>query len=486
MELWDEPHVRSLLIALNRAARGAFLVGGAVRDRVMGRGHRNELDLAVDGDACVLAERAARTAGHGVAFVPLDCGRGQARLVCGRFPEAITIDVSSFRRPTIAEDLRARDFTINALAIELDDLLAGRSPHLLDPTDGLGDIESGVVRACFSGTFIEDPLRILRAFRFNAELGFRIHDETLELIPATVPVLAGVAGERIRDELVAILSAGHSIESLREMDRLGVLDALFPDLAPMRGLDQNPHHHLDVWCHTLEAVNQLEVLVEHAADRFGDLADTMLAYLNEEPVNGRPKAALLKLALLFHDAGKPHTMSVDLAGRVRFFGHEKVSLEIFRKAGERLRLSGREMRLVGDLVAGHMRPMIFTLDRPTPRAVFRLHRRFGGDTMGLALIFLADLAASRGPARPPGTYHHAFQYAVSALRACFEREREPVHPLLTGRDLIERFGLRPGPLVGGILKKLAVLQATGEITTTEQAAEMVRDYLKTGNRERGG
>jgi len=468
METWDEPEVRSLLAALNSAAPRVYLVGGAVRDRFMERDRGNELDLVLDGDAFGVAEQVARQAGRGVAFVPLDRTRGTARLVWGRGSRTATIDVTSLRRPTLEADLAARDFTINALALEIDDFLGGRPAPVLDPTGGLHDIQARVVRACSSESFVDDPLRILRAFRFKADLGFRISEETLDLIPASLPALAGVAGERIRDEFMAMLAAERSIDSLREMDRCGVIDALFPDFAPMRGLDQNPYHHLDVWNHTLEAVDQLETILAEG-DRFADLAETVRSYVNEEVVAGRPKRALLKLALLFHDAGKPHTMSVDTSGKVRFFGHERVSLEIFRNAGLRLKLAGRELRLVGELVAGHMRPMIFTLDRPTPRAVFRLHRKFGSDITGLVLIFLADLSASRGPARPPETYDHAFGQGLSALRACFDRERESVPPLLTGRDLIELFGLEPGPFLGGVLKRLAVLQGSGEITTREQA-----------------
>ncbi|MCA1960947.1 MAG: HD domain-containing protein [Desulfomonile sp.] len=483
METWDEPEVRSLLATLNRAAPRVYLVGGAVRDRFMGRDRGNEVDLLLDGDAVAVAERVAGPVGRGVAFVPLDPARGTARLVLGRGSRTVTIDVTTLRRPTLEADLAARDFTINALALALDDFLAGRSGPVLDPTGGLRDIEAGVVRVCSAESFVEDPLRILRAFRFKADLGFRISDETLELIPASLPALAGVAGERIRDEIIAMLAAERSTDSLREMDRCGLIDALFPDLAPMRGLDQNPYHHLDAWSHTLEAVRQLEILLT-AADRFGDLAQIVRSYADEEPVAGRPKRALLKLALLFHDAGKPHTMSVDTAGKVRFFGHEKISLEIFQNAGSRLKLASRELRLVGDLVAGHMRPMIFTLDRPTPRAVFRLHRKFGSDITGLVLVFLADLTASRGPARPPETYDHAFRQALSALRVCFERERESVPPLLTGRDLMKLFDLKPGRFLGGILKRLAVLQGSGEITTREEAISAAEALLRKRRMER--
>lgn len=483
MKLWDEAEVRSLLLELNRSVPHAFLVGGAVRDRFIHRAPRNEFDLVLDGDACTVAEHVAKHAGRGVAFVPLDRTRGSARLVWGRHPDTVTIDVTSLRRPTIHEDLCARDFTINALAISLDDILAGRMGPVLDPTEGLRDIKSGVVRACSAESFVEDPLRILRAFRFSTDLGFRISDETLRLIPPSVPALADVAGERIRDEFFAILSAEHSVGSLREMDRLGILNELFPDLAPMRGIDQNPYHHLDVWNHTLEAIHQFETLLQEIG-RFNDLVSAVRAYANEEPVGGRPKRSLLKLALLFHDAGKPHSLSVDATGKVHFFGHEKVSLEIFRKAGLRIKLARRELRLVGDLVAGHMRPMIFTLDRQTPRAVFRLHRKFGSDIMGLILLFLADLGASRGPARPPETYDRAFRHATAALRACLHRAQEPMRPLLTGRDLIEHFGLNPGPFVGAILKKLAVLQGSGEITTPEQAAAHVKAWIDGENQDR--
>jgi len=274
------------------------------------------------------------------------------------------------------------------------------------------------------------------------------------------------------------LAADSSSEALTSMDEAGVLDALFPELTPMRGCGQNEFHHLDVWQHSLEAIKQLEFIIRERESRFGELSVALEEYLREEPVRDRPLCALIKLALLFHDSGKPVNRFVEPGGRVRFFGHEKVSREIFERASGRLRLAKREVSLVGDLIEGHMRPMIFTGQPVSDRAIRRMHRRFQKDVIGLLLLFLADLSATRGPARAPGSEQMAQAQVHRALVICLIEDNIEQKPLLNGRDLMQLFGMEPGPAMGKLLKRLKELQDLGDITSKAEAIEVARAMVE--------
>ncbi|MEW6530723.1 MAG: HD domain-containing protein [Thermodesulfobacteriota bacterium] len=479
---WENARIRALLERLCSLENESFLVGGAIRDTLMGRPPRVELDVAVRGDGHEIARRVADNADGG-RFVGLDSERGTGRIVLVDENYA-SIDVSSFKGESILEDLTLRDFTINALAVKLEDLLRDGLKAIIDPTRGIPDLRAGIIRTCSARAFEDDPVRMLRAFRFSAQLGFAIDPATTELIRLRLPGLSRVAGERIRDEFMATLAANRAFPPLAEMSRAGVLSAIFPELAPMKGQEQNPYHHLDVWDHTLETVNQIEEVLASGEGFFGEFWPNIEQYLRDEPVRDRPRTALLKLAALFHDAGKPHTASVEPDGRIRFFGHEKVSSELFEPAALRLKLARREAHTMVDWIEGHMRPMFLTSGSITSRSVHRLYRKFEQDTIGLLVLFLADLRATQGPARQPDENRSALEAVRKALQICFDAGHNPPEPLLKGRDLIELFGLPPGPLFGRILKRIAELQDAGEISSRDEAIQVAKDLcenLRRGN-----
>ncbi len=215
-----------------------YLVGGLVRDQLLARplDYLN-VDLAVPSGALEASRQlAAHLRG---AFVPLDEEAGTARIVVTRDGARRELDVSDFRGATLEEDLGRRDFTVNAIAVALDDWL--RSPDspapLIDPLNGREALAQRRLITCFSGTFEDDPVRILRAFRFIAQLGFTLDPAAPPLMSRSVTELTRISGERVRDELLAIFDTDRASEALRSLDRLGALDVLVPELSPGRGLD---------------------------------------------------------------------------------------------------------------------------------------------------------------------------------------------------------------------------------------------------------
>jgi poly(A) polymerase len=455
----------------------SYLVGGAVRDLLLGSHAVTDLDFAVEGDGYEIARALADSLGAFSSFVPLDKERRTGRVVI-RHEHQTMVDISTIRGSGISDDLFSRDFTINAMALHLWDAINGRlHPGVVDPLNGRQDLRDRIIRVCTGGSFPDDPIRMLRAFRFALCLDFRISEETRAGIEEHSNRVKLVSGERIRDELAIILSYGEASNAITEMADLSLISTIFPELAATMGFEQNAFHHLDVWGHTVETVANLERTVEHLSAIFGALSDRIRDYIFDEPVSGRPRIWLMKLALLFHDSGKPGSLTIAPNGRRRFIGHEKLSKAFCVDAGSRIKLASRELSEVSNWVEGHMRTSILTNEAISQRAMVRLHQRFGLDLIGLVLIYLADLYAAKGPARKSVDFERAKIRAYQTIELTFKHESSPIKPLLDGFAIMDEFGLEQGPLLGSISRWLVTEQSLGSVKDRSEAVEAVRRYL---------
>jgi poly(A) polymerase len=441
----DQPvEEKQLLGLLQRAAAGeaatAWIVGGYVRDKLLGRPHA-EVDVVVeDGDALAVARRFAELAHAGPPVTFERFGTAQVTLP-GRLVEFVTARSESYapdsrkpsvRRATLEEDLRRRDFTVNTLLMDLD----GRVHDLLG---GQADLEAGVLRtpADPQQTFADDPLRMLRAIRFAAELGFT-------LAPDLVPAMRRLQGrlappvvsiERIADELRRMLASDRPKLALDLLDQSALLGVILPEIEACKGVPQSGYHTHDVFGHTL-------LTVEHT-----------------------PPDLLLRVAALFHDVGKPATAR----GDGTFQGHELVGAEIAGAALERLRFAQKEIDVVVGLIRLHLRP-VFYLSAWTDGAVRRLMRDAGPLLERLMALARADIAAS---AYPEPEKLDELQARLDAVRA---EEPSRLAPLITGEEIMRLRGLAPGPEVGRIKQKLEELVIDGEIPPDREA---VTNYLAT-------
>jgi poly(A) polymerase len=324
-----------------------FLVGGTIRELALG-GCSPDLDLAVSRHTLELAQDLARALGG--TYVLLDEKERTARVVAGQD----TLDLAEFRGPTLVEDLQGRDFTINAMALNLAALLAGRPPELIDPWEGLADLAAGQVRMVAAGNLAYDPLRLLRAYRFAATHGFVVTPETEATIQSLAPQLSRVAGERLHYELFQLLPAPRAAGVLQKMDRAGLLAQIFPEIADMKGVPQNGYHHLDVFEHSLETVAQLEQVLAAPPRFFKDMAAAI-----QEKATVPARVAVLKVAALFHDVGKPQVQERRVSpDRYTFYYHERVGVEIFQRAAKRLRFSQAQTKAVTHYITWHMRPFL--------------------------------------------------------------------------------------------------------------------------------
>ncbi|MGQ9689619.1 MAG: CCA tRNA nucleotidyltransferase [Desulfobaccales bacterium] len=456
------------LLKLARA-RGVeiYLVGGTVRELLLG-GHTPDLDVAVSGQTLELGQELARTLNG--TYVLLDEKERTARVVAGE----MVLDLAEFRGLDLIADLRGRDFTINAMALDLAPLLAGEAVGLIDPVGGRSDLAAGLVRMVAPDNLASDPLRLLRAYRFAATHGFTVTPETAAAIHRLAPELARVAGERLHYELFQLLGAANAAPILREMDEVGLLIQVFPEVADMKGVAQNGYHHLDVFDHSLETVAQLERVLAAPEEYFEGLAPAISRKAAEPH-----QAALLKVAALFHDIGKPQVQERRFSpARYTFYHHERVGVDIFQQAAKRLRFSQAQTKAVCHYISWHMRPFLllplFCRGGLTIRALGRLVKAAKGELPECFALALADSLAGQGPQKPPDADRRLVELAEVAWRFYQERQTDAGRPrLITGDDLVA-LGLKPGPEFRRLLEAVEEAQWEGEVTTREEALALVR------------
>lgn len=452
--------------ALLGPGREGWVVGGAVRDALLGRAV-GDLDLAVPTGALGLGRALAD--GLGWSFVTLDAERG----VC-RIAGDLQIDIADFRGPDLGADLAGRDFTVNALAASVAALVDEGMADVEDVTGGLSDLLARRVRVCGPRSLAEDPVRTLRVAVLAVQPGWSVDPDVESAARAAAPSLRESSAERVRDELVALVNGPGAGQGFRLLDRLGVVDVVLPESAAMRSTPQPAPHRFDVWEHSLRAVEAMDEIAARL-DRLAPWGDELAGHLAEGLGDGLGRAGALKLAALLHDVAKPETWS-EADGRVRFIGHDVIGAERARGIAGRLRLSGRATGVLGRLVAQHLRPMHLTqAGRITRRARYRFFRDLGEDARDLLLLALADAAGMDG--RPPLEVWAGAGGAVlrSLMEGVAEASAEAsAPPLLDGDDVMAAVGIGPGPMVGRLLADLREAQALGHIQTREEALASVR------------
>lgn len=463
-----------------------YIVGGAVRDAWL---HRpiHDLDLTVAGDAVRVARLIANR--FGGDFYVLDAERGVGRALVTTPAGRVVVDAARLRGESLYDDLADRDFTLNALAADIQ----GDLEQIIDPLAGEADLDAKRLRRCSPQAMASDPIRTLRAVRQSIQFGFRMESETQQDVRMAAPRLVDASPERVRDELFKLLSLPRPAAALRVADALGLLTYVLPEVTPLHGLEQDAPHVYDAWTHTLAVVENVSVVLgtlrfnrpDQAVGAFstGMMAmqlDRYRAPLLEHMETGWPNErshrALLILAALLHDAGKPSTLQVDEAGRRRFVGHESVGAALADARARALRLSAAESDRLRAVIQNHMRVLL--LRELTPRALHRFWR-LGAVGVDVCLLTLADFLGTYGAELP----QDAWLDLVDRVRALFEAyfdQRDRIvapPPVISGSDLIQALGLSPGPTIGQLLDAIREAQAAGEVLSLEDALAFARRHL---------
>ena len=496
------------------AARGiqSYLVGGFVRDMLLGR-DTADIDIAVAADALEIAPRIADALGG--RYVLLDETNRIGRVVLAEsettsIPKKWELDFSTLRGE-IEQDLTQRDFTIDAMAINLENITDESIPiavkraeemtlslsALIDPHNGWGDIRQGVIRAVSETAFAADAARLIRAVRLAAELDFHIDSQTEALIRQHCHLITDVAGERVREEMLRILAVPGAGKFLAYLDDLGLLTAIIPELTQAKGVEQPTVHFWDVFDHSIQTVNAVDFLLRQGNREYADeevlaavpWSETLSQHFDKAVSNSSTRKSILKLAALLHDIAKPQTKIIDDDGRARFLGHPREGAAMAVSIMERLRFSAKETKLVEVMVTDHLRPgQMSNYGMPSNRAIYRYFRDTGEAGIDILFLCLADHLATRGPLLDLSNWQEHARIVDYVLSRHLKEESITTPPkLIDGHDIISHLGLNPGPEIGQLLETVREAQAAGEVTTREEALHHIEHLLslssdKTNNR----
>ncbi len=442
-------------LLLVKGEKKLYLVGGTIRDIVLGRSPQ-DFDFVVEGSGIEFARTFARTING--AFVLLSVDEDEARVV--HSPTGVLFDFLGLGAKTLFFDLARRDFTINALAVDIDDLVSGND-RLIDPFSGLAHLNERLICPVSDDSLSLDPLRILRAFRFELELDFKLDEKILNLGQGLN--LQPVASERIGYELLRIMEHPTSFGAIERLDRLGFLRQIFPEAAEL-------FDDIELLRHSLGTYKVIERILTHDSF-FSQFSNEYEIYFTGLP----RRRALLKLAGFLHDICKPETEFSTDEGEVHFYGHDSLGARrVERMLKERLRLSKKETIMIKTLVARHMHlHLLATSPVLTDRAIRRFFRLLKDDYFGLMILTFGDGYATAGR-----TGH--LEAAISRMLQLKQEDdaRIKIERLVTGDDLIA-LGLKPGPVFRPILQELEELQLEGKITTKVEGIEYLKENLLT-------
>jgi poly(A) polymerase len=455
----EHPLLEAVGALADRSGTEAYVVGGYVRDLLLGRGDM-DIDILVIGDGISFARTVARELGAGpvVTFERFGTARisteeGKVEFVGARKE---TYDPES-RNPavapaTLAEDLLRRDFTVNAMAASLNRETFGL---LHDPLGGIADLEARLLRTPLDPekTFDDDPLRMMRAARFASQLEFSVDPPVLEAIIRMRDRISIVAGERLSEEFLRILATPAPSVGLRLMFETGLLQIVFPEIARMSGVDQRrDHHHKDVFLHTCTVLDN---------------------------VAGASESLWLRFAALVHDIAKPRTKAFKEGTGWTFHGHEEVGARMMRKIFQRMKLPLEHLPYVEKLVRLHLRPMALVDDGVTDSAVRRLVFEAGNDIDDLMMLCRADIT-SKNPDLV-ARYRENYEIVMKKVMEVEERDRlRNWQPPLRGEEIMAVCSLQPGRAVGALKKAIEEAILDGRIPNDHDAALAYLHSIKDG------
>lgn len=479
----DWPWVTVRALATSRGAR-VWPVGGAVRDALLGEAI-HDWDFAVAGDALSLGRAVADALGG--AYFTLDFDRQTGRVLASDpSGHEVELDFAALRGNTLQADLIARDFTVNALAL-------GESGRVIDPSGGLRDLRARRLRAVTESAFCDDPVRMLRAIRLESQLGFELETQTRQSIVQNARLLSSVSPERLRDELVRMLQLDGSSRFFRQMEDLGLLPSVLPEVADLRGVPSTSLACANAWEQTLLALDLVDAVaaaateslpanaatsmaateqVEDIARELGDYARGIADHLSAKVGFGRDRLLLLRLSALFHDVGRTRAGLTDRRGACRRDGCADEAARLCEYRLRDLRFSRAETTWTRAVVRYHLVPQqLAEAAGPDPREVYRFFRRAGEAGVEACLLSLA-LDVSSGESRRGGrTWARELEVVSTLLGHFFDHHNETISPprLVTGEDLMHELGLTPGPLIGRLLRAIEESTAAGEVRNAGEA-----------------
>jgi poly(A) polymerase len=463
-----------------------YLVGGAVRDFLLGRPLGKDFDFVTMGEVESLAKDIAREVG-GHAF-PLDETFGTWRVVLKKKKKKTELDFSPLQGKDIIEDLRQRDFTVNSIAIFLKDLALPGDPCFFDPLDGLTDIRKRILRANSEESLRQDPLRMLRAFRFASTLKFSVEDETRRMIHRNRELIRRSAGERIRAEFFMAMGEEGAGLFLRKLHQAGLLSEIFPEVRGWENLDLGTGRSLSLLDHALRTVEAAEFIFIHLGDLYPSGFDFLKNHFSQNEEEGVCRRALFKVIAFFHDSGKAAVASQDQGkGSPRFLDHDQEGQKINTAIARRLKLSRRSVGIMAELTRQHMRiSSLAKAQELTGRAKYRLFQDLGKEGLDLSILSLANALAS-SPLELKWPFPAEMREDLKKIKTitddlvlyyAAEFTQKSAQPLVDGKEVMEALGIPQGEAVGALLEKLKEAEISGKVCNKEEALQFLKNIDK--------
>lgn len=473
-----------------------YLVGGAVRDALLGRSI-NDLDFVMEANPTKLAKMLAKRFKAG--FFVLDDERHTARVLHNKPDgERLPLDFVQFTGGSLEEDLRSRDFTINAMALSLRDL-----SQVIDPLDGRCDLVEGLLRICSAHALLDDPVRILRGIRLALQFNLEFSEMLPFQMQAAAKHLPETSFERQRDEFFKILEGSNPASGINLCRKFGIFKILIPALTEQEEVPASPPHALPLFEHTIATVEAFHQILDRiyseeealrdppwwlvdAASELSSFVDDLKAFFSEEITPGRSKRGLAIFGTLLHDIGKPLTMKMGEDDRLHYDNHAKIGADLAWDTARHLRLSNAEASWVRTMVQRHMALLPF-VNKKTPlsrQAIYQFFKEAGEVGVAIGILTLADMVATFGETLSKQEWQRAVQVTRDLLTAWWERQAEIISPslLLDGNDLQKEFGLAPGKQIGRLLDALQEAQAVGKVSNKQEAKTFVQSQLDQAKR----
>ena len=447
-----------ILNLLKQTGNEIYLVGGVVRDIYLNRPNHDKDIIVVDMPAKDFAQKFADD--NNASFVTLDEENNIYRVV---MEDKINyVDITNPINNSLEDDLRRRDLTINSVAIRLSD------KKVVDLVGGLDDIKNGIVKAVSEENIVDDPLRILRAYRFASTLGFEIENDTLTIIKRHIDKVLNPAVERRNVEIIKLFGGKYAHKVLEQMDNIGLLDLIFPILDEVKKVPPNTHHHLDLFHHSLATVEELQNLYETSCDEVKE-------HLESVDFGGDTRLAHLKLAGFLHDIGKFSTWTIE-GDRHRFIMHDEVGSELAKKIFKVEKYSKKQIDYIQFIIRHHIYPSsVISAPNMNDKIYMRYVRKADDCAIDLVMIAKADRLTARGPAITDEMVNENISGLDKLLLFYLDVKPrlKPLPKLLTGDEIMELKNIKPSKALGEIVSALHEAQLDGDVQTKEEAVKFV-------------
>lgn len=440
-----------------------FIVGGFIRDMIIGE-ESPDIDLIVCEDEIELfcKDLADKLDAY---FVELDSVNHIYRLVLE--DKYHYIDITKPIENDIEKDIKRRDLTINAIAYNIN------NNRIIDITGGIDDIKNKTIKGICEQNFIDDPLRLLRIFRFYAKTGFEIDESLIKLSKKYYKKINEPAKERITTELLKMFEGKYCDSALIKLDECSLLEEIFPIYKDVKKIPPNSHHHLDLIHHLIETVKQIQIIYENSTDE-------IKKYLNSSKYANVKELSFLKLAGFLHDIGKPSCWTIEEdTKRHRFIKHDEIGSKLVVPILKNLKFSKKQIEYIKQLIKYHIYPSsLVSAEDVTDKAYMKFYRKMEGYVIDVIILAMADRLSARGEK----VTQQMVENNINALEKllydyiAIQKDIKPIEKLLDGNDIMEILRIKQGPKLGKVINALKEAQISGEVNTKDEAVNFIQNF----------